>query len=286
MARRLGRALGRVAHLVAARERRRAEEHFRVAFPDAGDDEVKGTIRDCFVNLGEHALELCVARKLDRDMDRHVSIDPDDVAPLDEALSEGKGCIVITGHIGSWELAARSMVAKGYEVVAVARHFTDRGLGDMVDRLRESGGVVALPRGAPGTVKKLLRQIRGGGALFMLIDQDTKVPSVFVPFFGRPAKTPRGPAELALRMDAPVVFGFIHRTRPGGPHRLRMERLRAPEPTGNGERDVEALTAAFNEHLEAEIRDYPADWVWFHKRWRSKPPEEPAEAEIRGGRIG
>jgi Kdo2-lipid IVA lauroyltransferase/acyltransferase len=277
-ARRLGRFLGRMGHALARRERARAQAHLRLAFPDAEAAFIEDTVRAAFQNLGEHALELCVVHRLDRDMERHVTLESSGRACLDAALAEGKGCLILTGHIGSWELAARALVAFGYEVVAVARRFNDAGLAFLVDRLRESGGVVALQRGAPGTIRRMLGQFKKGGALFMLVDQDTDVPSVFAPFFGRLAKTPRAPADLALRTGAPILMGFIHRDGPGGTHRIRMERLEAPSPTGNREADVLATTAAINAHLEAEIRAHPADWVWFHERWRSQPDAAPAPA--------
>ncbi|MFW6369524.1 MAG: lysophospholipid acyltransferase family protein, partial [Myxococcota bacterium] len=195
----LGRRLGLLAHRVAAGERRRALSNLRLAFPEKTEAERARIARLCFRGLGENLLELCAVRRRPRLAAEIVREAPGDLAPLDEALGGGKGCLVISGHIGSWELAARAVASRGHEVVAVARRFHDPGLGALVEGFRSSGGVITLARGAPGTVKTLLRQIRKGGAIFMLVDQDTSVPSLFVPFFGRPAKTPRGPADLALR---------------------------------------------------------------------------------------
>jgi Kdo2-lipid IVA lauroyltransferase/acyltransferase len=274
LARRLGRGLGRLAHALAAKQRTLAHEHLRLAFPDRDEDFVRATALECFAGLGENVLELCVARRRPSLAEGLVRMEPEDMAALDEALAEGKGCLVVSGHIGSWELAARALAGRGYEVVAVARRFHDPGLGALIEGFRARGGVVTLPRGAPGTVRRLLSQIRKGGAIFVLVDQDTRVPSVFVPFFGRTAKTPRGPAELALRTGGAVVAAFVHREGEGAGHRMRTERIAPPPPSGDRAADALELTALMTRRLEHEIREHPADWVWFHERWRSRPEDE------------
>lgn len=258
---------------MAGRHRALAKEHIRLAFPESSEQFIDDTCKSCFIGLGEHLLELCVVRRRAGLVDEIVKTDPEDMAPLDDALSEGNGCIVITGHIGSWELAARALARRGYGVAAVARRFHDPGLGALVESFRAAGGVETLPRGEPKTVRRLLTQLRSGGMIFMLVDQDTSVPSVHVPFFGRLAKTPRGPADLVYRTGVSLVMGFIHREGSGGSHRVRAERLVPPEPTGDRDRDARALMERINSRIEAEIRACPADWVWFHERWRSRPKD-------------
>ena len=108
-------------------------------------------------------------------------------------------------------------------------------------------------------------QVEGIGEL---IDQDTHGAGVFVPFFGRPAHTPPGAALLALRGRVPVITAFIQR-RPGGGHLVRMAAV--PLGEGNGRGRVTELTARFTAAIEAQIRRAPAEWVWWHERWRQQP---------------
>ncbi len=283
LARRLGRATGLLAHCLLRRQRALSHRHLRLAFPKEDKAFVRRTARASFAGLGENLFELCAVGSSDEAVGGLVRASKEDLAPLDEALAEGRGCIVVTGHIGNWELAARALSERGYDCAAVARRFHDPGLGDPIEKLRSKGGVKTLARGAPGTVRDLLRQLRNGGIIFMLVDQDTNVPSVFAPFFGKEAKTPRGPAELALRAKVALVTGFIHRDKKSKVHSMRAERLGAPCATGDRETDVLALTAAINGRIEEEIRAHPEDWVWFHERWRSTPEKTPDAAAVTAG---
>jgi KDO2-lipid IV(A) lauroyltransferase len=274
----LGRFLGWLAFHLVRGERRRAEANLRLAYPGADDAFVTGTVRQMFVNLGEHAMETVCIRRVDRRLPGWVRFEAADRAILDRALAAGKGAIVLSGHVGNWELAARFLAREGYEVVAIGRESHDPGLQRLIDDLRASGGVRILHRGHRLTPVKMLRQFQKGGSLFLLVDQDTDVPSVFVPFFGMPAKTPRAPADLCRRTGAALVAGFLHRDGPGKGHRLVFHELEVAH-TDDAEADALATTTRINEVYEEEIRGAPAEWVWFHPRWRSKPPvEDTAEA--------
>ena len=125
-------------------------------------------------------------------------------------------------------------------------------------------------RGSPMSGRELLRFLRSGGMLGILIDQDTRVGGFHVPFFGRPAFTPRAAGDLAVRLGAPMIFGCAHRTK-GDDHRLVLRRIDA-ERTGDREKDSLALTAAATHAIEEEIRANPAEWVWMHPRWRTQRP--------------
>ncbi len=270
----LGRGLGWLAFHLVGGERRRAEANLRLAFPDADDRFVRDTVRQMFVNLGEHALENICIRGVDRRLPGWVRFEDQDRAILERALATGAGAVVLSGHIGNWELAARFLAHEGYRVVAVGRESHDPGLQRLMDDLRGSGGVTVLPRGARSTPVKMLRQLQRGDALFLLVDQDTDVPSVFVPFFGRPAKTPRAPADLCVRRaGSHLVAGLLHRDGPGQGHQLVFHEIEVAR-TGDPEADAVTTTARINEMYEAEIRAAPAQWVWFHPRWRSRPPAD------------
>ena len=125
-------------------------------------------------------------------------------------------------------------------------------------------------------VKRTPRSLRAGRAVAFVADQGVMgLASTFVPFFGRPAKTPRGAAVFALRFDVPVIFVVALR-KPNGRFRLVVERIDASR-SGNMDRDVDSIVARFTERLEHWVRVVPAQYFWQHRRWRRQPPETPPE---------
>jgi KDO2-lipid IV(A) lauroyltransferase len=256
---------GRLAFLLARRQRRLALTHLAIAFPDKPEAERRGIARACFANLGRMALELTQVHKIDRRIHDYVRWPPEDIAALREAIGPGRGGLFITGHIGSWELLARRIVADGFDHLVVGRTPGDPGLASLLDGLRAGGGVRVVDRSAVSAPREMLAALKRGALVGILVDQDTRVQGLFVPFFGRLAYTPRAAEDLARRLGGlPVFVGFVHR-RPEGGHELRTEvvSLLGSETPG--------LTARLTARIEAEIRAYPEDWVWMHERWRQQP---------------
>ncbi len=269
----LGRWGGGVAYRLLNTERRLSLEHLALAFPEKSEAERRAIALGMFRHLGELAMEVVKVRTLDRRLERYVELDPEAARLLDEAR-RGSGVVAVTGHIGNWELLLRRIVQSGRPSYAVGAEFSHGGFTAIVERFRGSGRTIW--RGASGSTKKLLRAFREDAYLAMLIDQDTKVQGVFVPFFGRLAYTPRAAADLALRTGAGVVTVFIHRRAEGG-HRISAREL-LWSPTGETEADALALTAAMTANIEAEIREVPHEWVWMHRRWKTRPSSEDEEA--------
>jgi KDO2-lipid IV(A) lauroyltransferase len=154
-------------------------------------------------------------------------------------------------------------------LAAVGKENVDPRLNRLVDRFRSRGGLRNVWRGQPGAAVAMLRALRRGELLAMLIDQDTNVQNVFVPFFGRPAATPRAPADLVVRTGATALVCLNHRGD-DGVYRASTEEVEVPR-TGDDERDVVELTARFTARIEAGIRAHPEQWVWMHQRWKTKP---------------
>ena len=218
----LGALGGRLAFLFARRQRGLALAHLAIAFPERTQAERLALARACFSNLGRMALELTQLRKIDRRLDRYVYWPSEDIAALRGAVYPGEGGLFITGHIGNWELLARRIVAEGFDHLVVGRTPGDAGLAALLQRLRAGGGVHTVDRSALSARREILVALKRGALLGILIDQDTRVQGSFVPFFGRPAHTPRAAEDLARRLGMPVFVGFIHR-RPDGGHELRTE---------------------------------------------------------------
>jgi KDO2-lipid IV(A) lauroyltransferase len=271
-ARWLGAGFGRLAFAVAGGERRKALKSLARAFPEKSDAERHALARASFRHLGVAAFEVGAVHSMDRQIERRVRWSEEDRRLLDAALARGRGVIFVTGHVGNWELLARRVARMGYPTQSIAKETTDPRLTLLIERFRARGGVRTIWRGHEGSARAMLRALKAGEILGMLIDQDTRVQSFFVPFFGELAATPRAAADLALRSGAAVLVGFCQREGEG--YRLWMEEMPCPS-SGDREADALALTAAFSLRIEAAIRHAPEQWVWIHQRWKTRPAEPP-----------
>lgn len=260
----VGRALGRLAWRLSGRDRRRALEHLSFALPDLPEDERIRIARASFLAAGMNLAELLhLLKRSKKQILRHLEIQGwENVAA---AKSSGRPILILTGHCGNWELIGTALYEGGVPPAAVARPLDDAGLQQLLVDLRDHLGTTTIARGTRGAARQLLEVLRRGGALAMLIDQDTKVDGVWVPFFGRPAFTPVGAAEIALRQKANVIPSFIER-RPDGNHLVRfLPALDLPPDPRNA-------TALMTAKIEEQVRRRPEQWVWWHKRWRRQPP--------------
>jgi KDO2-lipid IV(A) lauroyltransferase len=273
----LGGVAGRLAYRLARTTRAQSLAHLALAFPEQAPQERERIARDMFVHLGRSTLELASIRWYDDRLDAYVELSPPDL--LREVMSRGRGMVFVTGHVGSWELLARRIARAGVPNAVIAKSSWDRKIDELAERFRAEGGVTTLWREDPDTGRAIIRTFRSGRALGLLIDQDTSVQGVFVPFFGRLAFTPRAAADFAVRFGAPVVVGTIHRKGPRAKDGHRLELVEIPFSSDPPDREAEVvrLTAACTAALEQAIRRHPAEWVWMHERWRTRPPGEQPE---------
>ncbi|MCM2270719.1 MAG: lysophospholipid acyltransferase family protein [Thermoanaerobaculia bacterium] len=270
-AQRAGRALGALAWRLARRDRRRALEHLLVAFPELAATERERLGRASFLHLGTVLAEsLWLASRDAGEVLRRVAFDGWE--EVERARAAGRPILILSGHCGNWELLAAALNARGLGMAVVARELDDPGLQGALLDLRARFGTRTIVRGTPGAARELLRTLRSGRALGMLIDQDTKVEGVWVDFFGRPAWTPSGAADIAARFGAAVLPSFVERL-PDGSHRARIApALELPAETA-------AATQRMSDAIEAQIRRVPAQWVWMHRRWRRQPASGAARAQ-------
>ena len=264
-AQRLGALLGRVVHVLAARERRRALDHLAIAFPASTPAERRRLCRACFAHLGTSLLECLKLSSMPlAAVARWVSAEGWEV--VEELRRDGRPILFLTAHCGNWELLSPVTTLNGVRITAFARQQDVPAFDRLMIGLREHLGATTISRGTPGAARELLRVLRGGGAFAMLIDQDTKVEGTWVPFFGRPAFTPLGAAQIALRNGMAVVPAFSERFA-DGTHRVTFH------PALDLPADPTAATAMMTAAIEAQIRRRPEQWVWMHRRWRRRPPE-------------
>ena len=265
-AQRFGVALGAIGWRLSRRDRTRTLEQLAIAFPDKDRDELTRLARANYRHLGVTGAECLHLMRGDcSTVERRVEVEGWE--NVEAVRAAGRPVLILTGHCGNWELLAATINCRGLRLAVIARRANDPRLASPIVRLRERFGTRTINRSEPGASRKLLTALRDGGALGMLIDQDTPVKGVWVPFFGRPAFTPVGAAEIALKRDAGVVPAFIAR-RDDGTHRAVFQ------PALDLPTDPTAATALMTTAIESWIRHHPEQWVWMHRRWRRQPEAE------------
>ena len=263
-AQKLGGSLGALAWRFSRRDRRRTLAHLAIAFPGITAAQRTALARRSYLHFGTMLGEsLWLTRHSADDVRRLVELHGWEA--VEAARAEGRPVIIVTGHCGNWELLAAALNLHGLGMSVVARGLHEKGLQEILLALRARFGTRTIVRGTPGAARELLRVLRGSGALGILIDQDTDVEGVWANFFGRPAWTPVGAAELALRFHAVVLPTFIER-RSDGTHVARIE------PRLELAADPVAATQQMTDRIETQIRRVPEQWVWMHRRWRRQPP--------------
>jgi Kdo2-lipid IVA lauroyltransferase/acyltransferase len=250
------------------------ERQVAAAFPGLGEQDVLRIARESYGHLGRTSVEaaLLPTMKPEGVLDLFEPADTWNV--VEQAASLGKGIIFVTGHLGNWELIGAYIAARGIPLEAVARRMENPIFDAFLTRTRERLGMRIMPDSE--AVRRTPRALREGHGVGFLVDQGVLgLASTYVPFFGRPAKTPRGPAVFALRLGAPVVFTVALR-QPNGRYQPSFERVEAPV-TGDRDTDVDAIVAEYTKVLERWVRRAPEQYFWHHRRWKWQPKDTPPE---------
>ena len=256
-----GSAIGLLAYFAARRDHVKAIENMRVAFPEWSDTQRRHTTRAMFRHLGTSLFEVVWLPNLPPNATTFEGLDR-----VLEIARSGRPVVAFTGHCGNWEWLAYSVAKTGAAVTVLQRERPEAGLNQFITSIRKKAGIDTIDRGSTATARELIRAMRKPGFTAFLIDQSIRAESAQVPFFGKPALTPIGPATLAIRMGAVAVAAFIER-RPDGSHLVRV--LEPIETTRDD--DPIALTARMTHEIENQIRRVPEQWVWMHDRWRDRP---------------
>ena len=260
----LGRRLGDLAWWVLPGRRRVALDNLQRAFPDRPPAERRRIARASFRHLGMNGVEACLfAFRAPAVLLSRVEVSGWEHA--EAAAAQGHGVLMLTAHFGNWELLAASHVLRSLPLSVVVRPMDVPALETLVDRFRRRAGVEIIDK--RDGFRAALTALRRGRMVGVLLDQNTaRSESVFAPFFGTPTSTSRGLALLALRSEAPVLPTFIRRVAEG--RHLVEVGAAVPVPA---DRDVVALTGAYNASIESAIRGAPEQWLWAHRRWRTRP---------------
>lgn len=262
---RISRTLGAFGYIISRRYRRASIDNLLAAFPDMIECEAKKLTGEVFRNFTRALIEFFIVRRFDKsDIERVMELKG--AEHIDKALRRGKGCIILTAHLGNWEILARRLVCAGYPLSVIARDSDDPTMTGVVNETREQGGYKVLSRDS--SVMSAMRALKRNELVGILPDQNTMGTCMFVEFFGRPAATAAGAALFALRTGASIVPVFA---RWNNETRLYTGAVQPPievDLTGDIEKDTYTITAAYTAAIEAEIRRDPAQWLWLHNKWK------------------
>jgi KDO2-lipid IV(A) lauroyltransferase len=247
--------------------------NLKLAFPEMSADERRRIVRGEYISLGRQLAEFCLFPRYTRENVSQVVV-YSGIENYEKAFARGKGVLFLTGHLGGWELSAFAHSLNGHPLSIVMRPLDNPYVDALVQRYRTMHGNKTVSK--DDFIRGLLAAMRAGEAVGILMDTNMTPPQgVFVNFFGIPAYTASGLARIALRTDAAVVPGFTTWDRTLKKYVLRFDPALELVRTGDNEADIIANTAMFTSVIESCIRRYPDQWLWLHRRWKTRPEGEP-----------
>jgi len=258
-------------YLLHGKLRRVGMRNLELAFPDKSRGDRKKILRGVFTSLGRQIAEVCLFPKYTRE-NVSKTVVYEGFENFERALARGKGVLFLTGHLGAWELSAFAHSLYGYPLNIVMRPLDNPYLDRLAREYRTMHGNKAVDK---DFARGLIAAMRKGQTVGVLMDTNMiATQGVFVDFFGIKACTASGVARVALKTDAAVVPGFTIWDPVLQKYRLRFDPPVELVRTGNTEADVVANTARFTKVIEDYVRRYPDQWLWVHRRWKTRPEGE------------
>ena len=272
LARAAGAGIIATAFRLRTRLRRAGEFNLRLAFPEWSEAERRRVIRGMVRQVGWMAGEFSQLPRYTRENIERVVI-LDGFENFDAARQRGKGVLFLTGNMSAWELAPFAHALYGHPLHFLVRPIDNARVDALINRYRCLSGNQPIFKNQ--SARAILKVLHAGGTVGILADVNTSLgEGVFVDFFGLPACTTTGLARVAMRTDAAVVPGFLSWDANLRKYRLRYEPAVELVRSGKEEEDVRENTARFTRVIENYIRAHPDQWIWVHKRWKTRPPGE------------
>jgi len=264
--------LGRVGYRLVDAEREKAIKNLSVVYgEEKSPAEIERMAKKVFENIGKNAGDIFRGFPIDsmERLKKFTTIEGEQ--HLEKAAAKGKGVITLTVHLGAFEFVGAYLGLAGYNPLVIGTPLKDERLNDLLWQSRTLKGAIAIERGKE-TVK-VIRGLKSGGTVIILIDQDTKVKSIFIDFMGKPAATPIGGTLLALKTGAAVVPLYITLQENYRQHITILPEVQLMT-TGDLEIDLVTNTKVLSDVSQEIIKKHPLQWVWMHERWKTKPGEE------------
>ncbi len=270
--RRIGAGLGWVAFTFSRRLRRVGLRNLQIAYPERSESERERVLRELFRGLGWQLAEFCLMSRYSAEEAKRF-VRYEGLENYLEARQQGKGVLVVTGHLGAWELSSFFHSLMGYPMAMVIRRLDNARVDALVNRIRCKHGNRVLHK--DDFARGLLAAMHAGETVGILMDTNMTPPQgVFVPYFGVEACTASGLARVALKAGAAVLPGFLLWEAAEGQYVLHFGRSLELIETGDAQADIVANTALYTAAIESYVRQYPEQWLWVHRRWKTRPAGE------------
>jgi KDO2-lipid IV(A) lauroyltransferase len=272
----IGRTVARLGYLLLGSLRRVGTRNLEIAFPEINESERTTIIKGTFENLGRVLGEVSqfhktTPAKLGKIID--FELDEESLALYARSRAEGRGVLITTGHLGNWELLVMGFAALHEPIAYLARPLDNPLIEEMTVRMRTRFG--NRPINKTNSAMLGIKILREGGILGILADVNAHPKEgVFVPFFGVPACTASGAAMMAIRTNAFIYPTFCVWEKEEKRYKFVHGKMIEPVQTGDRKQDVIATTELYTAEIESVIRRYPDQWMWIHKRWKTRPPGE------------
>jgi Kdo2-lipid IVA lauroyltransferase/acyltransferase len=264
--------LGRLTYYFASETRKRIKKHLTLAYAkQKSTREINVLSKRVFTMLGKNAGDVLRARRVKTIADLDAFLVVHGMENFEKATAKGKGVIFLTSHLGAFDLQITVMALHGLKPNIIGTPLKDPRLNDLLFNYRNAYGAVAVERGKE--TFRLIKALKSAGSVAILIDQDTKVKSRFVDFFGMPAATPVGASILAMKTGAAIVPTYIYLGEDGRQHMHILPEMAWVERSSEEENMI-TNTQNYTYFIEDIIRQHPEQWVWMHQRWKTKVGEE------------
>jgi KDO2-lipid IV(A) lauroyltransferase len=268
----LASGVGCLFYLFSGKHRSVAYEGLMQAFDgEKAQKEIRKIAEDCFVFIAKSATELMLFR--DKPVLLRKSVDIEGKWVIDKALSEGKGVILVSAHLGNFPLILARLSLEGYNTAVIMRPLKMKAAREVFESQSAKLNIEAIysiPRKA--CVEGAIRSLRKNRLLFIPLDQNFGTAGVYVDFFGRKAATATGPIVLAQRTGALIVPCFVIRQK-GDTHKIIFEQPLKLQTRATEEETIQFNVQKITDVIESYIRKYPAQWSWIHRRWKSRPKQ-------------
>ncbi|HMJ71480.1 MAG TPA: lysophospholipid acyltransferase family protein [Cyclobacteriaceae bacterium] len=265
--------LGKIAYNVVRDARDKTIVNLGFAYSgEKSSREVLKMSKEVFKMLGRNGGEILRAIKIRNLDDLNRILVTHGIENYEVARDKGKGVIFLTCHLGAFDLQITNMALRGLKPNIIGTPLKDERLNELLFNYRNAYGAVAIERGKE--TLRLIKALKTGGSVAILIDQDTKVKSRFVNFFGTPAATPVGAAILAIKTGAAIIPTYVYLDETDWKQHMHILPEMPTVITGDDEKDMVENTRIYTRFIEDTIRKYPTQWVWMHERWKTRPGEE------------
>ena len=265
----LGSVIGKIAFTVVKKRRQIALSNLRMIFKDKSEDEINEIAQKSFVNLGKTLVEFLRLPKYDKHqlMDM-VKLDGEE--NLRQAISSGKGILIITAHFGNWELIFHILTSFTDRLSGVAQRFKNHWFDRLVNGYRVIHGGEIIEKA--DAIKQIITHLRKGYCSIILSDQNAGDSGILINFMGVPASIAKGPVMFAMRTDS-IILNVFDIRQDDDSHIISISKPIMIKHSGDLQEDIKKYTVEIAKSLESIIYKYPSQWLWMHNRWKSKKHE-------------